>query len=76
MVDPGQLGEATTVFVSGDDAGAKATVTELLTGLGHQDVIDLGRARDRARHRDAAAAVAADRWARSGTGMFNLKVVR
>ena len=42
MVDPQRLGEDTTVFVSGDDAGAKATVTELLRAIGHGDVIDLG----------------------------------
>ena len=42
MVDPQRLGEDTTVFVSGDDADAKATVTALLRQLGHGDVIDLG----------------------------------
>ncbi len=42
MVDPQRLGEDTTVFVSGDDADAKATVTALLGQLGHGDVIDLG----------------------------------
>jgi predicted dinucleotide-binding enzyme len=42
MVDPQRLGEDTTVFVSGDDAAAKATVTGLLRQLGHGDVIDLG----------------------------------
>jgi len=42
MVDPQQLGEPTSVFVSGDDAEAKATVTSLLEEMGHQDVIDLG----------------------------------
>ena len=42
MVDPRQLGEPTTVFVSGDDADAKATVTGLLEEMGHQDVLDLG----------------------------------
>ena len=42
MVDPQRLGEDTTVFVSGDDADAKATVTELLRAIGHGDVIDLG----------------------------------
>jgi predicted dinucleotide-binding enzyme len=42
MVDPQRLGETTTVFVSGDDADAKATVTALLRQLGHGDVIDLG----------------------------------
>jgi predicted dinucleotide-binding enzyme len=42
MIDPQRLGEDTTVFVSGDDADAKATVTELLGAIGHGDVIDLG----------------------------------
>ena len=30
------------VFVSGDDAGAKSTVTELLWSFGWTDIIDLG----------------------------------
>ncbi|HET9013276.1 MAG TPA: NAD(P)-binding domain-containing protein, partial [Gemmatimonadaceae bacterium] len=43
MVDPAKLADADhTIFVSGDDAGAKATVTELLRSFGWQDVIDLG----------------------------------
>jgi 8-hydroxy-5-deazaflavin:NADPH oxidoreductase len=43
MVDPTQLAGADhTVFVSGDDAGAKATVTELLRSFGWTDIIDLG----------------------------------
>jgi predicted dinucleotide-binding enzyme len=42
MVDPRSLGEPTTVFVSGDDADAKATVTRLLEEMGHLDVLDLG----------------------------------
>ncbi len=42
MADPQRLGEDTTVFVSGDDAEAKATVTDLLEQMGHGDVIDLG----------------------------------
>jgi predicted dinucleotide-binding enzyme len=42
MVDPQRLGEDTTVFVSGDDPAAKATVTGLLRSMGHGDVIDLG----------------------------------
>ena len=75
MVDPGLLGEATTVFVSGDDAAAKATVTEILTGFGHQDVIDLGGI-DTARGTEMLLPL----WLRTmgalGTGMFNIKVVR
>jgi predicted dinucleotide-binding enzyme len=43
MVDPAQLSGADhTVFVCGDDAEAKAEVTELLRSLGWQDIIDLG----------------------------------
>jgi predicted dinucleotide-binding enzyme len=75
MVEPGLLGEATTVFVSGDDGAAKATVTEILTALGHEDVIDLG---------DIATARGPEMylplWLRTmgavGTALFNIKVVR
>ncbi len=42
MVDPASLGAESSVFVSGDDAAAKATVTALLESFGHTDVIDLG----------------------------------
>ena len=75
MVDPGLLDEATTVFVSGDDADAKAAVTELLTAFGHQDVIDLGGI-ETARGTEMLLPL----WLRTmgalGTGMFNIKVVR
>ncbi|GAB3854831.1 NAD(P)-binding domain-containing protein [Nocardioides maradonensis] len=42
MTHPEALPEPTSVFVSGDDAGAKATVTAMLREFGHTDVIDLG----------------------------------
>jgi predicted dinucleotide-binding enzyme len=43
MVDPAQLAATDhTVFVGGDDAEAKATVTELLRSFGWTDIIDLG----------------------------------
>ena len=75
MVDPTQLPEGTTVFVSGDDATAKATVTEILTSLGHTDVIDLGGI-ESARGTEMLLPL----WLRTmgalGTGMFNFKVVR
>lgn len=75
MVDPAQLGEPTTVFVSGDDAEAKATVTALLEEMGHQDVLDLG---------DLSTARGAEMWlplwiriAMSlGGSDFNIRVVR
>jgi 8-hydroxy-5-deazaflavin:NADPH oxidoreductase len=75
MVDPQRLGEDTTVFVSGDDAEAKATVTELLRQLGHGDVIDLG---------DISTARGPEMWLplwirlnlALGGNDFNIKVVR
>lgn len=43
MVNPGQLaGGDHTVFMSGDDLGAKAQVADLLRSFGWQDIIDLG----------------------------------
>ena len=43
MVDPAQLAATDhTVFVSGDDAEAKARVSELLRSFGWSDIIDLG----------------------------------
>ncbi len=43
MVDPAQLAATDhTVFVSGDDAEAKARVGELLRSFGWTDIIDLG----------------------------------
>jgi predicted dinucleotide-binding enzyme len=43
MVNPAQLaGAEHSVFVSGNDADAKKTVSGLLESFGHTDVIDLG----------------------------------
>ena len=43
MVDPPLVGDGDhTVFLSGDDAGAKAVVSDLLTSLGWSDIVDLG----------------------------------
>ena len=44
MVAPDSLGETTNAFICGDDAGAKAQVTELLETFGwlSGDIIDLG----------------------------------
>lgn len=45
MVNPGLLPEPTTVFVSGDDRGAKSTVGSLLGDLGWHEsqILDLGQ---------------------------------
>jgi 8-hydroxy-5-deazaflavin:NADPH oxidoreductase len=75
MVDPQRLGEETAVFVSGDDAEAKATVTELLRSMGHTDVIDLGGL-ETARGAEMWLAL----WIRTAIALggsdFNIKVVR
>jgi predicted dinucleotide-binding enzyme len=76
MVDPGAVGGgAHTVFVSGNDAGAKQTVGELLASFGWKDIVDLG---------DISSARGAEMilplWLRVfgalKTPMFNFKVVR
>jgi predicted dinucleotide-binding enzyme len=75
MVEPKSLGASSTVFVSGDDAAAKATVVDLLTSFGHDDVIDLGGI-ETAR----GAEMLLPLWLRLmgglGTHLFNVKVVR
>jgi hypothetical protein len=76
MVDPARVGDgATTMFVAGDDADARAVVTELLHALGWRDVIEF---------EDLAAARGMEMWlpmwlrlmARLGTADFNIEVVR
>ncbi len=75
MVDPQSLAEPTTVFVSGDDADAKAIVTGLLEEMGHQDVLDLGGL-ETAR----GAEMWLPLWIRIATSLggsdFNIRVVR
>ncbi|HET8767080.1 MAG TPA: NAD(P)-binding domain-containing protein [Pedococcus sp.] len=75
MVDPASLGEESTVFVSGDDAEAKATVTELLHAFGHTDVIDLGDL-STARGTEMLLPVWLRLMGALGTASFNFKVVR
>jgi len=75
MVRPDTLGEPSTVFVSGDDTDAKATVTELLQGFGHQDVVDLG-GMETARGVEMWLPLWLRVMGALGTPQFNLKVVR
>ena len=76
MVDPALVpGGDSTVFINGNDAEAKAQVTELLRSFGWQDVMDLG---------DVTASRAAEMllpvWVRAwgvlGNVPFNFKIVR
>jgi len=75
MVRPDALGEPSTVFVSGDDADAKATVTELLHSFGHQDVVDLGGI-ETARGVEMWLPLWLRVMGALGTPQFNIKVVR
>ena len=76
MVRPAQLASGQhTVFVSGNDAAAKRTVTGILKQFGHTDVIDLG---DISTCRGTEMYLAL--WVRTmgalGAELFNIKVVR
>ena len=75
MAHPGQLADPGTVFVSGNDAEAKALVTGLLKDFGHQDVIDLGDITT-ARGTEMLLPVWLRLWGALGTPAFNFKIVR
>jgi len=75
MVEPKSLGESSTVFVSGDDADAKAAVVELLESFGHDDVIDLGGL-ETARGTETLLPLWLRLMGALGTAQFNIKVVR
>ena len=75
MVRPDALGEHSTVFVSGDDTDAKATVAELLRSFGHQDVVDLGGI-ETARGVEMWLPLWLRVMGALGTPQFNIKVVR
>jgi 8-hydroxy-5-deazaflavin:NADPH oxidoreductase len=76
MVDPGRVGGGDhSVFVSGDDPDAKKTVADLLSSMGHRDVIDLGDL-STARGPEMYLPIWLRMMAALGTPFFNIKVVR
>jgi predicted dinucleotide-binding enzyme len=76
MVDPTQLAGADhTVFVSGDDAEAKSTVSELLRSFGWTDIIDLGDITT-ARGTEMLLAVWLRLFGALQKPIFNFKIVR
>jgi 8-hydroxy-5-deazaflavin:NADPH oxidoreductase len=76
MADPKQLaGGDFSVFVSGDDPAAKATVADLLRSFGHTDVIDLGDITT-ARGPEMVMPIWLRLWNAVGTPMFTFKIVR
>ena len=77
MVNPRLLPEDHVVFVSGDDAAAKATVGALLREMGWQDgeILDLGDITT-ARGTEAWLLLWLRIWQATGSGAFNLRLVR
>jgi 8-hydroxy-5-deazaflavin:NADPH oxidoreductase len=76
MVDPKQLANGDfSAFLSGDDAAAKAAVTDLLRSFGHTDVIDLGDI-STARGAEMILPLWLRLWNAVGTPRFSFKIVR
>ena len=76
MVHPKAVaGGEHTVFVAGNDADAKATVTELLESFGHTDVIDLGDITG-ARGTEMLLPIWLRLMGTLDTAMFQFKIVR
>lgn len=77
MVDPGLVPGPHTVFVSGDDAAAKASAAELLRSFGwpRESILDLGDI-STARGTEMYLTLWLRLWATLGAGHFNIQVVR
>ena len=76
MGNPALLPEEHVVFVSGNDAGAKATVTMILKDwFGWQSVIDLGDITT-ARGTEMVLPLWASLLGKVGTPLFNFKIVK
>lgn len=63
------------IFVSGNDAGAKATVTGILMEFGWIHILDLGDITT-ARGTEMYLPIWLRMWGALGTGMFNVKIVK
>jgi len=77
MVAPDSLGETTNAFLCGDDAGAKAQVTELLETFGwlSGDIIDLGDI-TAARGMEMYLMLWLKLMGATGTAQFNIRIVK
>jgi hypothetical protein len=76
MVDPASVGGGDhTLFMSGNDAEAKATVRALLQSIGWHDVIDLGDI-STARGTEMLLPIWLRLMGALGTPMFNFKIAR
>jgi predicted dinucleotide-binding enzyme len=63
------------VFVSGNDAGSKKTVSELLRSFGWQDIVDLGDITT-ARGAEMLLPLWVRVWGATQNPMFSFKLVR
>ena len=76
MVAPEKLAGADhSIFVSGNDAGAKKSVTDLLRTFGWKDIVDLGDI-STARGTEMMLPIWLRAWNAVGSPMFSFKLVR
>jgi predicted dinucleotide-binding enzyme len=75
MVDPSRLQGEHTMFVSGNDAGAKAKVKEILGQFGWKDLVDLGDI-SMARGTESYLPLWLRLYGALGTADFNIRIVR
>lgn len=76
MVDPRSVGGGEhTIFLSGNDAAAKASAAELLRSFGWKDILDLGDITT-ARGQEMYLPLWLRLWGATRTPMLNVKVVR
>jgi 8-hydroxy-5-deazaflavin:NADPH oxidoreductase len=76
MVNPALVkGGDSTVFINGNDASAKATVTEILKGFGWQDIMDLGDI-TASRSVEMILPLWLKGWGVIGNTPFNFKIAR
>ena len=76
MVAPEKLAGADhSIFVSGNDAGAKKSVTDLLRTFGWKDIVDLGDI-STARGTEMMLPIWLRAWNAVGSSMFSFKLVR
>jgi 8-hydroxy-5-deazaflavin:NADPH oxidoreductase len=75
MVNPAMVPGESTVFMSGNDADAKATVAKLLAQFGWQDIMDLGDITT-ARAVELLLPLWLRAWGVVGKPAFNFRIVR
>jgi 8-hydroxy-5-deazaflavin:NADPH oxidoreductase len=75
MVNPALVPGAHDLFIAGNDAGAKATVSDLARAFGWQHITDLGDIVG-ARASEALLPIWVRLWTTSGSAMHNMHVAR